>query len=128
MELESIKTFFTTLQEDIVRRLAAFDGQDFQRDTWQRAEGGGGVSRLIEEGSFFERGGVNFSHVTGQSLPASATAARPQLAGRAWEALGVSLVLHPRNPYCPTAHMNVRFFRHANRAKRTSGGLAAAWT
>ena len=110
MELEPIKTFFTTLQEDIVRRLAAFDGQDFQRDTWQRAEGGGGVSRLIEEGNFFERGGVNFSHVTGQSLPASATAARPQLAGRAWEALGVSLVLHPRNPYCPTAHMNVRFF------------------
>ena len=110
MELESIKTFFTTLQEDIVRRLATFDGQDFQCDAWQRAEGGGGVSRLIEEGRFFERGGVNFSHVTGQSLPASATAARPQLAGRAWEALGVSLVLHPRNPYCPTAHMNVRFF------------------
>lgn len=110
MELEPIKTFFTTLQEDIVCRLAAFDGQDFQRDAWQRTEGGGGVSRLIEEGDFFERGGVNFSHVTGQSLPASATAARPQLAGRAWEALGVSLVLHPRNPYCPTAHMNVRFF------------------
>lgn len=110
MELEPIKTFFTTLQEDIVCRLAAFDGQDFQRDAWQRTEGGGGVSRLIEEGRFFERGGVNFSHVTGQSLPASATAARPQLAGRAWEALGVSLVLHPRNPYCPTAHMNVRFF------------------
>ena len=110
MELEPIKTFFTTLQEDIVCRLAAFDGQDFQRDAWRRAEGGGGVSRLIEEGNFFERGGVNFSHVTGQSLPASATAARPQLAGRAWEALGVSLVLHPRNPYCPTAHMNVRFF------------------
>ena len=110
MELEPIKTFFTTLQEDIVCRLAAFDGQDFQRDAWQRAEGGGGVSRLIEEGRFFERGGVNFSHVTGQSLPASATAARPQLVGRAWEALGVSLVLHPRNPYCPTAHMNVRFF------------------
>lgn len=110
MELEPIKTFFTTLQEDIVCRLAAFDGQDFQRDAWQRTESGGGVSRLIEEGRFFERGGVNFSHVTGQSLPASATAARPQLAGRAWEALGVSLVLHPRNPYCPTAHMNVRFF------------------
>ena len=110
MELEPIKTFFTTLQEDIVCRLAAFDGQDFQRDTWQRAEGGGGVSRLIEEGDFFERGGVNFSHVTGQSLPASATAARPQLAGRAWEALGVSLVLHPRNPYCPTVHLNVRCF------------------
>ncbi len=72
--------------------------------------GGGGVSRLIEEGNLFERGGVNFSHVTGDKLPPSATAHRPELAGRHWEAMGVSLVLHPRNPYCPTSHMNVRFF------------------
>ena len=72
--------------------------------------GGGGCSRLIEDGAFFERGGVNFSHVMGDRLPPSATAHRPQLAGRRWEAMGVSLVLHPRNPYCPTAHMNVRFF------------------
>jgi coproporphyrinogen III oxidase len=72
--------------------------------------GGGGISRLIEEGTLFERGGVNFSHVTGDKLPPSATAHRPELAGRRWEAMGVSLVLHPRNPYCPTAHMNVRCF------------------
>ena len=72
--------------------------------------GGGGCSWLIEDGAFFERGGVNFSHVMGDRLPPSATAHRPQLAGRRWEAMGVSLVLHPRNPYCPTAHMNVRFF------------------
>ncbi len=72
--------------------------------------GGGGISRLIEDGNIFERGGVNFSHVKGEQMPASATAHRPELAGRRWEAMGVSLVLHPRNPYCPTAHMNVRFF------------------
>jgi coproporphyrinogen III oxidase len=71
---------------------------------------GGGISRLIEEGNLFERGGVNFSHVMGDKLPPSATAHRPELAGRRWEAMGVSLVLHPRNPYCPTAHMNVRCF------------------
>ena len=72
--------------------------------------GGGGISRLIEEGKVFERGGVNFSHVMGEQMPASATAHRPELAGRRWQALGISLVMHPRNPYCPTAHMNVRFF------------------
>jgi len=102
--------YFTGLQRSIVAELEAFDGQPFRTDAWQRPEGGGGISRLIEEGNFFERGGVNFSHVTGTALPASATAVRPQLAGRAWEAMGVSLVLHPRNPYCPTAHMNVRCF------------------
>jgi coproporphyrinogen III oxidase len=105
-----IKAYFTDLQSRIVSELEVFDGQAFHTDAWVRPEGGGGVSRLIEEGEFFERGGVNFSHVTGASLPASATAVRPQLAGRAWEAMGVSLVLHPRNPYCPTAHMNVRCF------------------
>ncbi|MFV0370827.1 MAG: oxygen-dependent coproporphyrinogen oxidase [Azonexus sp.] len=122
MDTLQLKRFFTRLQDDIVARLAAFDGQAFRNDAWQRPEGGGGISRLIEEGDFFERGGVNFSHVTGQSLPASATAARPQLAGRAWEALGVSLVLHPRNPYCPTAHMNVRFF-----VARKPGGADIWW-
>ena len=110
MDTTRLKAFFTGLQSRIVAELEAFDGQSFRSDSWVRPEGGGGVSRLIEEGDFFERGGVNFSHVTGQALPASATAVRPQLAGRSWEALGVSLVLHPRNPYCPTAHMNVRAF------------------
>ena len=105
-----LKHYFTGLQSRIVAELEDFDGQPFNSDAWMRPEGGGGLSRLIEQGAFFERGGVNFSHVTGQSLPASATAVRPQTAGRAWEAMGVSLVLHPENPYCPTAHMNVRCF------------------
>jgi coproporphyrinogen III oxidase len=100
-----VRATFTALQERIVTALAAFDGKPFRRDAWDR-----GTAIVIEEGDFFERGGVNFSHVTGESLPASATARRPELAGRNWEALGVSLVLHPHNPYCPTTHMNVRCF------------------
>ena len=110
MDTAALLAYFTGLQARIVAELAAFDGKDFRTDSWQRPEGGGGITRLIEEGEFFERGGVNFSHVTGSHLPPSASAARPALAGRAWEAMGVSLVLHPRNPYCPTAHMNVRCF------------------
>jgi len=106
----TLKDYFTGLQARIVAELEAFDGGAFRTDAWDRPEGGGGISRLIEEGDFFERGGVNFSHVTGTKLPPSASAHRPELAGRAWEAMGVSLVLHPRNPYCPTAHMNVRCF------------------
>jgi coproporphyrinogen III oxidase len=98
------------LQARIVGALEALDGKPFATDSWQRPEGGGGVTRVIEEGNLFERGGVNLSHVRGTSLPPSATASRPQLAGRPWEAMGVSLVLHPRNPYCPTVHMNVRHF------------------
>jgi coproporphyrinogen III oxidase len=105
-----VRDYFTGLQQHIVGELEAFDGLPFRRDAWERPEGGGGISRLIEEGKFFERGGVNFSHVKGSQMPASATAHRPELAGRRWEAMGVSLVLHPRNPWCPTAHMNVRFF------------------
>ena len=105
-----IKPWFTDLQQRIVRRLEAFDGKPFRADGWERPGGGGGLTRVIEEGDFFERAGVNFSHVMGDGMPASATAHRPELAGRRFEAMGVSLVLHPRNPYCPTAHMNVRFF------------------
>ncbi|MDP1607604.1 MAG: oxygen-dependent coproporphyrinogen oxidase [Rhodocyclaceae bacterium] len=110
MDNAAVKTYFTGLQERIVAELEAFDGKPFRRDEWARPQGGGGISLLIEEGDFFERGGVNFSHVIGDALPASATAHRPELAGRRWEALGVSLVLHPRNPYCPTTHLNVRCF------------------
>ncbi len=110
MDLAALKAYFTGLQNRIVNELETFDGQSFRSDGWQRPEGGGGLSRLIESGHVFERGGVNFSHVTGTRLPPSATAHRPELAGRAWEAMGVSLVLHPENPYCPTAHMNVRAF------------------
>ena len=123
IDLAAVKNYLTDLQNRIVARLAAIDGKAFRADAWQRPEGGGGLSRVIEEGNLFERGGVNFSHVTGKALPPSATAARPELAGRNWDALGVSLVLHPRNPYVPTVHMNVRFFTaHA-------GGAAAqpAW-
>ena len=110
LNADLVKDYFTCLQRDIVAALEAFDGQPFIKDEWTRPAGGGGISRVIEEGTFFERGGVNFSHVTGNNLPASASAGRPELAGRGFEAMGVSLVLHPRNPYCPTAHMNVRCF------------------
>jgi coproporphyrinogen III oxidase len=102
--------YFSELQARIVGALETLDGKSFTTDSWKRSEGGGGVSRIIEEGNLFERGGVNLSHVQGKSLPPSATASRPQLAGRPWEAMGVSLVLHPRNPYCPTVHLNVRHF------------------
>jgi coproporphyrinogen III oxidase len=102
--------YLQELQARIVGALEALDGKPFATDSWQRPEGGGGVTRVIEEGNLFERGGVNLSHVRGSKLPPSATASRPQLAGRPWEAMGVSLVLHPRNPYCPTVHLNVRHF------------------
>ena len=110
MNLAAVHDFFLGLQASIVAALEKLDGGAFRADTWTRAEGGGGVSRLLEGGRFFERAGVNFSRVQGAHLPPSATASRPQLAGRAWEAMGVSLVLHPENPYVPTVHMNVRCF------------------
>ena len=110
MDTAAVRDYLTGLQERIVARLEAVDGRPFLRDAWERPEGGGGVSRLIEEGGVLERGGVNFSDVRGASLPPSATAHRPDLAGRAWQAMGVSLVMHPRNPHAPTAHMNVRMF------------------
>ena len=106
----AVKTYLLALQQRIVGVLEALDGSPFHTDSWQRPEGGGGISRVIEEGDFFERGGVNFSHVTGTKLPPSASAHRPEIAGAPWEAMGVSLVLHPRNPHVPTVHMNVRFF------------------
>ena len=110
MDIQTLKDYFSGLQGRIVSALELFDGKPFLTDSWVRPEGGGGASRVIEEGNVFERGGVNFSHVTGTTLPPSATAHRPELAGRRWEAMGVSLVLHPRNPYCPTSHANVRCF------------------
>jgi coproporphyrinogen III oxidase len=110
VNLEAVSDYFTGLQARIVAALEALDGGKFRSDAWTRPEGGGGISRVIEDGALFERGGVNTSRVQGASLPASATASRPQLAGRAYDAMGVSLVLHPRNPYCPTVHLNVRCF------------------
>jgi coproporphyrinogen III oxidase len=110
MEFAPVLDYFLNLQERIVEALQHADGKNFLHDSWQRPEGGGGVSCVIEEGNVFERGGVNFSHVTGDKLPPSASAGRPELAGRGFEAAGVSLVLHPRNPYAPTVHLNVRCF------------------
>ncbi len=110
MDVAAVKHFLIGLQQAIVARLAQIDGAAFRRDEWARPEGGGGVTQLLEEGGVFERAGVNFSHVFGTHLPPSASAGRPELAGRSFQALGVSLVLHPRNPYVPTAHMNVRCF------------------
>jgi coproporphyrinogen III oxidase len=110
MNISTVKAYLTGLQERIVARLEALDGGTFLRDAWQRPQGGGGITRLIEGGALFERGGVGYSHVFGDNLPPSASAARPELAGRSFQAMGVSLVLHPRNPYVPTVHMNVRCF------------------
>ena len=110
MNTGAARAYFVDLQARIVARLETIDGKPFRRDEWTRPEGGGGITRLIEEGNVLERGGVNFSHVTGAKLPHSASASRPDIAGRAWEAMGVSLVLHPRNPYAPTVHLNVRMF------------------
>ena len=109
-DIALVKAWLLSLQDRIVTAVEEVDGKKFIRDSWERPEGGGGISRLIEEGNVLERGGVGFSHVTGSSLPPSAAANRPELAGRSWEAMGVSLVFHPRNPYAPTVHMNVRFF------------------
>ena len=110
MDADAVHDYFAALQERIVAALEVVDRKGFTRDSWQRAEGGGGTTCIVENGQVFERGGVNLSRVHGRNLPPSASAARPQLAGRAFEAMGVSLVLHPRNPFCPTVHMNVRFF------------------
>jgi coproporphyrinogen III oxidase len=110
MNVAEARDGFAALQDSIVAALGAVDGKPFLRDAWTRPEGGGGVSRVIEDGNVFERGGINYSDVRGADLPPAATAARPHLAGSAWQATGVSLVLHPRNPYVPTVHMNVRMF------------------
>lgn len=109
--LEEVRAWLVSLQERICAALEAEDGRArFGRDAWTRAEGGGGLTRVLEEGAVFEKAGVGFSHVCGDRLPPSATVRRPQLAGRGFEAMGVSLVLHPQNPYGPTTHMNVRLF------------------
>ena len=105
----AVREYLTGLQDRIAAELARLEGRAFRRDRWERPEGGGGETRIVEDGAVFERGGVNFSHVSGERLPPSASASRPELAGRGFEAMGVSLVLHPRNPFVPTVHMNVRF-------------------
>ncbi len=107
----AVKQYLLNLQDRICQGLEAEDGQArFQQDQWEREEGGGGRSRVLAEGAVFEQAGVGFSHVYGENMPASATAHRPELSGRSFTAMGVSLVIHPRNPYVPTSHANVRFF------------------
>lgn len=105
-----IYNYLQKLQAKIIEAIELVDGKTFLQDSWQRPEGGGGNSCLLEEGNVFERAGVGFSHVLGNKLPPAASVAHPEAAGRPWEAMGVSLVFHPRNPYIPTVHMNVRFF------------------
>ncbi len=110
--LPAVKSYLLDLQDRICAALEAEDGTGrFREDSWERPEGGGGRSRVLTDGAVLEQAGVGFSHVHGPGLPPSATAQRPELAGRSFEALGVSLVFHPRNPYIPTTHMNVRFFQ-----------------
>lgn len=134
MNSNAVKQYLLGLQNRIVEGLEQIDGQKFLRDKWERPAGGtdsstglktsigagGGISCILEEGNVLERGGVAFSHVQGDKMPASATAHRPELAGSSWEAMGVSLVMHPRNPYAPTAHANVRMFM----AKKPNGETA----
>jgi coproporphyrinogen III oxidase len=114
INISSLRDFFLGLQDRITTRIASVDGKPFIEDAWTKAEDsplkGDGRSRLLEGGNVFERAGVGFSHVRGNKLPPSATQNRPELAGRGFEAIGVSLVFHPRNPYIPTVHMNVRAF------------------
>jgi coproporphyrinogen III oxidase len=114
VDAQAVREYLLGLQQRIVGTFEALDGQPFRADAWEKPAGavlgGGGLTRIIEEGNLLERGGVGFSHVVGSKLPPSATAQRPELAGRGFEAMGVSLVFHPRNPYVPTVHMNVRFF------------------
>lgn len=111
IDVNRVKSYLLALQDNICEQLEREDGgARFVQDEWQRPEGGGGRSRVITEGAVFEKGGVNFSHVFGKGLPPSATHARPELAGRSFQAMGVSLVMHPHNPYVPTSHANVRLF------------------
>ncbi len=118
--IETVKSFLLDLQDRICAGLEAADGEaKFVEDNWDRAAGGGGRTRVLTGGKVIEQGGVNFSHVFGDNLPPSATKARPELAGRGFEALGVSLVIHPENPHVPTSHANIRYFEAAKEGEET---------
>nr|WP_026016901.1 oxygen-dependent coproporphyrinogen oxidase [Catenovulum agarivorans] len=111
IDIQTVIQYFQSLQDQICRALEQADGQGkFIEDNWQREEGGGGRTRVLTDGAVIEQGGVNFSYVSGEAMPAAATAHRPELKGRRWQACGVSLVIHPKNPHIPTSHANVRFF------------------
>lgn len=123
-----VKTYLLELQDDICRSLEALDGNSrFEEDLWSREAGGGGRTRVMEEGGVFEKAGVNFSHVFGDRMPPSATAARPELEGRNFQALGISLVIHPRNPFIPTSHANVRFFIASKTGKTNETDRPVWW-
>lgn len=111
VDADAVKNYLLQLQDDICARLEALDGgKRFHEDAWDRERGGSGITRVISDGAVFEKGGVNFSHVFGDALPPAASATRPELAGRSFQAMGVSLVIHPNNPFVPTSHANFRFF------------------
>ncbi len=119
----AVSDWLLVLQEGLTQALEQADGAaTFRRDAWQRPEGGGGETRVLKDGSLFERAGINFSRIQGASLPSSASAQRPALAGAPFEAMGVSVVLHPRNPHVPTTHLNLRFF-----VAEPAGGEPAWW-
>ncbi|HAF01867.1 MAG TPA: oxygen-dependent coproporphyrinogen oxidase [Methylophilaceae bacterium] len=120
---QAVYEYLQGLQARIIEAIELVDGKTFLHDGWQRPEGGGGNSCMLENGNVFERAGIGFSHVLGNKLPPAASVAHPEASGRPWEAMGVSLVFHPRNPYVPTVHMNVRFFV----AKGTNGDEDIWW-
>ena len=123
-DLESVRTYLLDLQDRIMIAACDLDSEvDVQKDEWERSEGGGGRTQALSKGKIFEKGGVNFSDVSGKELPPSATANRPELAGASFRAMGVSVVLHPENPFAPTSHANVRFFR----AEPKNGAPPAWW-
>jgi len=126
INIEAVKDYFVKLQMDILNAIEIVDGNNFLVDSWQRSEGGGGTTCILENGKLFERAGIGFSHVLGSQLPKSATDAHPEITNSKWEAMGVSLVFHPHNPYIPTVHMNVRFFNANANNKNTwwfGGGM-----
>jgi coproporphyrinogen III oxidase len=120
---ESVRAFLLELQDRVCSGLEGEEsGSRFHRDAWDRGEGGGGITRVLLDGQVFEHAGVGFSHVRGAALPASSTVRRAELAGKAFEAMGVSVIVHPRNPHVPTSHMNVRFL-----SAKDAGGQPTAW-
>lgn len=124
IDTKVVLNYLQGLQARIIEALELVDGKTFLHDSWQRPEGGGGNSCMLEGGNVFERAGVGFSHVLGSKLPPAATIAHPEAAGRTWEAMGVSLVLHPRNPFAPTVHMNIRFFVAKAPASNTNSAIS----
>ena len=117
MKISSVKTFLLNLQQKLIGAIEKLDEKKFVQDTWDRAQGGGGITSVVEEGSIIERGGVNFSHIMGEKLPPAASDGRPHIVGSSFEAMGISVVLHPQNPFIPTIHMNIRFFVATSRSK-----------